>query len=105
MPDDNGDGRPRDERVERIVAVVRAKVAEARAEYGDPRLTVDAVEPPPPKPWKPLSERTTDEILAEAIAERDATLRKAAELQAEIELRKLDIAAADRRRRGVELLQ
>jgi hypothetical protein len=66
------------------VRAVRAKIAEVRAEYDGPRLTIDAPVAPtkPPMPWRL---RTSDEILAEMIADRDAAIARAAEAQAKVE--------------------
>jgi hypothetical protein len=112
--DGNGDGRPRDERAQRMLAAVRRKIAEVRAEYGGPRLADEAVVPLPPltsKP-KPWVLRTPDELIAEAQAELAATHAKALELwakaeesRANAERLRLDVDAAARRRRGEVLLQ
>jgi hypothetical protein len=53
----------------------------------------------------PRAQRTTDDIIREIIAERDAGQRRAAEMEADIERRQLDVDAAARRRRGEALLQ
>jgi hypothetical protein len=51
------------------------------------------------------TERTTDDIISEMIAERDATQRRAAEMEVDLERRQLDVDAANRRRAGTVLLQ
>jgi hypothetical protein len=79
----DNDGRDNDEGFQRMLDIVRARIAEVRAENGGPWLTVDAVEPLPPlKPW---TLPTTDEIVAEAIAARDSAIARAEEAWAKYE--------------------
>jgi hypothetical protein len=94
--------------IQRIVDGVRAKVAEIRAEFEVRRLTAEASVPPPkpppaPRPWKPLAERTTDEILAEMLADRDAAIAAAEEARAKYERLEVDEAAREWRRNGTGL--
>jgi hypothetical protein len=100
----SGDGRSADEGLQRMIAAARAAFASARAEYGGSPL--DDVAPPPlPRLRKPIAEVTTDEPIAEMIADRDEALRRAAEARAHLERLRLDEAADARRRRGEVLLQ
>jgi hypothetical protein len=105
MSHDNGDGRLKDEGLRRALDVARATFAKARAEYGGSPL--DDVAPPEPLPRlrKSIDEVTTDELIAEMIADRDAALRRAAEARAHLERLRLDESAEARRRRGERLLQ
>jgi hypothetical protein len=88
----NGDGRSKDAGAAQlyadILARVRAKIAEVRAEHGGPRLTVDVMPELPPKLRKPIAETTTDELIAEMIRDRDETYARAAEAWANYERRK-----------------
>jgi hypothetical protein len=99
----SGDGRGKDERVvQRIVDVMRRKIAQVRAEYDAPRLMVEPYTPPK---LRPRILPTPDELISEMLARRDAAYARAEEASAYVERLRLDADAAARRRRGVELLQ
>jgi hypothetical protein len=102
MSSADGDGRPRDDQVRRIIDAVRRKVAEVRAEAAPSRLTVEPYTPPK---LRPRILPSPDELLAEMIAERDETYRRAEEALAHADRLRLDVDAAARRQQGRELLQ
>jgi hypothetical protein len=87
-----------------VMRSVRRRLADARAEspLNDSLAELYA---PLPKLRKPIAERTTDELVAEMIAERDASIARAEAALAHLERLRLDDAAAERQRRGKELLQ
>jgi hypothetical protein len=102
MPDDGG----KDERADQLqqaIEVARAVMAKVRAARGRSPLDVDNTATPLPRLRRPIAETTTDELIAEMIADRDAALRRAEEARAHLERLDADEAARAWRKNGTGL--
>jgi hypothetical protein len=81
----------------------RAVMAEVRRARGRSPLDVDNTATPLPRRRRPIAETTTDELIGEMIADRDAALRRAEEARAHLERLDADEAARAWRKNGTGL--